>query len=197
MSSSSTTQCNPQDLVNRIQGGDADAENDFVAQYGRGVLFILRREARDEDTVLDLYQDTFRIAIEKIRKGDLREADKVGSFLASTARFVVIGHYRAQARHDKRFESAEDENYAAPDDSQLQSMMRQETSELVRQTIGELKGERDRQILYRFYIAEDDKEDICRDLDLSSLHFNRVLHRAKQRYKELFIKVSAKKGHYA
>jgi hypothetical protein len=29
---------------------------------------------------------------------------------------------------------------------------------------------------------------ICRDLQLSDLHFNRVLFRARQRYKELFEK---------
>ncbi len=45
--------------------------------------------------------------------------------------------------------------------------------------------DRDRQILYRFYIAEEDKERICADLDLSSLHFNRVLFRARQRFKDL------------
>ena len=28
---------------------------------------------------------------------------------------------------------------------------------------------------------------ICRDLNLSDLHFNRVLFRARQRYRELFV----------
>jgi RNA polymerase sigma-70 factor (ECF subfamily) len=55
----------------------------------------------------------------------------------------------------------------------------------VRRLIGELDTDRDRQILYRFYIAEEDKERICADLELSSLHFNRVLFRARQRFKEL------------
>ena len=65
-------------------------------------------------------------------------------------------------------------------------MLVDEKARLVRRLIGELPTDRDRQVLYRFYIAEDDKAAICQDLELSSLHFNRVLHRARQRYRELY-----------
>jgi hypothetical protein len=33
------------------------------------------------------------------------------------------------------------------------------------------------------YIREDDKDAVSRDLDLTSLNFNRVLHRARERYR--------------
>jgi RNA polymerase sigma-70 factor, ECF subfamily len=56
---------------------------------------------------------------------------------------------------------------------------------MVRRLLQEM-SERDRQILYRFYIAEEDKDRICADLQLSSLHFNRVLHRARERYRDLY-----------
>ena len=49
-----------------------------------------------------------------------------------------------------------------------------------------MKSARDRQVLFRFYIAEENKEDICSDLGLSSLHFNRVLFRARERFRELY-----------
>ena len=52
--------------------------------------------------------------------------------------------------------------------------------------LAELKNERDRDILSRYYIADQDKDAICRDLQLSDLHFNRVLFRARQRYRELY-----------
>jgi RNA polymerase sigma-70 factor (ECF subfamily) len=56
----------------------------------------------------------------------------------------------------------------------------------VKQVLADLSLERDRQLLYRFYVGEDDKEEICRDLKLTSLQFNRVLHRARERFRELF-----------
>ena len=179
-------------LVERIVDGDPDAEAELVEHFGRGITYVLRREARNEENVRDLFQETFRIAIEKIRKGDLRESRKLGSFLASIARFTVIDFYRARARHDSRFEQTGEIIYAAPDDTQLQTLVRREQAGLVRRAIDELKSDRDRQILFRFFIAEDEKEDICRDLNLTSLHFNRVLHRAKLRYKELYLKMVEK-----
>ncbi len=43
----------------------------------------------------------------------------------------------------------------------------------------------DREVLLRFHVAEEEKETICTDLGLTSLQFNVVLFRARQRFKEL------------
>ena len=69
---------------------------------------------------------------------------------------------------------------------QLAKLLAQERAATVRHVLGELRNDRDREILSRYYIADEAKEDICRDFDLSDLHFNRVLFRARQRYRELF-----------
>jgi RNA polymerase sigma-70 factor (ECF subfamily) len=49
----------------------------------------------------------------------------------------------------------------------------------------QLAQPRDREILHRFYLLEEDKSVICSALDLSAAHFDRVLYRAKQRMREL------------
>jgi RNA polymerase sigma-70 factor (ECF subfamily) len=41
-------------------------------------------------------------------------------------------------------------------------------------------------------VAEEDKARICADLGLSSLHFNRVLNRARDRYRELYLEAVRK-----
>jgi DNA-directed RNA polymerase specialized sigma24 family protein len=68
----------------------------------------------------------------------------------------------------------------------LSDLLVRERSNLVRQVIEELGTSRDREILLRFYIAEEDKERISADFGLSSLQFNRVLHRARERYREIY-----------
>jgi RNA polymerase sigma-70 factor (ECF subfamily) len=50
-----------------------------------------------------------------------------------------------------------------------------------------MRSKRDRTLLMRFYIDEEEKEKICLELNLSSLHFNRVIFRARRRFKELLI----------
>jgi DNA-directed RNA polymerase specialized sigma24 family protein len=69
----------------------------------------------------------------------------------------------------------------------LHDLLDRENAALVRQAIQDLGNDRDRQILLRFYIAEEDKDRIAADYGLTSLQFNRVLHRARQRYRELLL----------
>jgi hypothetical protein len=44
---------------------------------------------------------------------------------------------------------------------------------------------RDREVLIRFYLDDEDREQICRELQLSEEHFNRVIFRARNRFREL------------
>jgi DNA-directed RNA polymerase specialized sigma24 family protein len=76
---------------------------------------------------------------------------------------------------------------ASPGSGQLSDLLVRERADLVRQVIQELGTSRDRDILLRFYIAEEDKDRISADFGLSSLQFNRVLHRARERYREIYL----------
>jgi RNA polymerase sigma-70 factor (ECF subfamily) len=72
-----------------------------------------------------------------------------------------------------------------PAPSQLSAVLLDEEAETVRRLIRELPTDRDRQLLLRYYVSEEEKESLCADLGLDSLHFNRVLFRARQRFKEI------------
>ena len=168
------------DLVRRIMAGDQLAEEELVQRYSRGVSIIIRRRVKNPADVEDLCQETFRIALEKIRRGEIREPEKLSGFISSLARNLAIGHLRRPSRHESL---NEDEIDPAP--NQYDELLRQERAEIARQVISEMTSGWDRQILYRFYVAEEDKEKICADLGLTSLHFNRVLSRALKRFTQL------------
>ncbi|MGA7989865.1 MAG: sigma-70 family RNA polymerase sigma factor [Thermoanaerobaculia bacterium] len=179
------------ELVQRIRAGDAAAESELVALYGRGVTILVRRASSDPSAVDDLYQQTFQVALEKIRRGDLREPERLSGFICSLARNLVIEHFRKAAA--SRFRAPVDGSRAAdPAPGPLESLLRLERASIVRRVLAELPSERDREILFRFYIAEDEKASICRDLGLTSLHFNRVLFRARERYRELYEETTRK-----
>jgi RNA polymerase sigma-70 factor (ECF subfamily) len=67
------------ELARRIAAGDRSAETELVERYQRGVLYLLKRKARDPEIALDLRQETFRIAIEKLRSQGLAEAERIGA----------------------------------------------------------------------------------------------------------------------
>jgi RNA polymerase sigma-70 factor (ECF subfamily) len=55
----------------------------------------------------------------------------------------------------------------------------------VKRILQQLPTPRDREILMRFYLQEEEKDAICRDLRLEADQFDKVLHRARARLKEL------------
>ncbi|HMF08230.1 MAG TPA: sigma-70 family RNA polymerase sigma factor [Thermoanaerobaculia bacterium] len=173
------------DLASRIRTGDREAEAELVGRYQRGVTLLLRRSAGDPSLAEDLAQETFRIALEKIRRGDLREPEKLAGFLCSLARNLSIEHFR-KASSQRTSGSPPEDSVRGDEPDPLERLLRAEQARIVRGILSELPTERDRQILLRFYLSEEDKSAICRDLGLTSLHFNRVLFRARERYRELF-----------
>ena len=161
---------------------------------------VLGRHTRDATEAEDLFQETFRLAVSKLRRGELREPAKLAAFLAGLARNLAIEHYRKEARRQteadsETAEAAATEVVAADVRGQLGQLLRGEEARLVRQTLGELTTERDREILFRFYIAEEDKDRIAADYGLDGGQFNRVLHRARQRYKSLWLERLEALGH--
>ncbi len=180
------------DLVRRIGDGEAAAESDLVARYSRGLLFHLRRMTGDPAASDDLHQETFRVVIERLRGPGLAEPARLAGFVLATGRNLFLGGWRKQRRrgeHGLHHANDAHEGIPAdppdPDPGTLTRLVRNEEIRKVRRLIGELGTDRDRQILFRVYVAEQDKESICADLGLSSLHFNRVLFRARQRFREL------------
>jgi RNA polymerase sigma-70 factor (ECF subfamily) len=175
-------------LVDRIRAGDAAAESDLVSRYARGVRMIVSRSTRDRSIVDDLCQETFRVALEKIRRGDVRDPKRLSGFMCALARNLTVEHFRRSRRTDSI--GTTDESDPAP--SQLDLLLANERAGVARKVLSELGSERDRQILLRFYVAEETKAQICADLGLSSLHFNRVLFRARGRYRTLYQAIAAK-----
>jgi RNA polymerase sigma-70 factor (ECF subfamily) len=173
------------ELVRRIQEGDRDAEGEFIERYRRGVAVIVARASRDQWPVEDLCQDVLITALQKIRAGALRESERLSGFVAGLARMLVVEHFRKEnSRSAIEARQPPPPRAAAP--AVVDQLLQQERATIVRAVLAELESERDRQILFRFYIAEDDKDRICRDLGLTGLHFNRVLFRARERYRELY-----------
>jgi RNA polymerase sigma-70 factor (ECF subfamily) len=177
----------PADLVRRIAAGDRGAEEELVQRYSRGVFFVLNQNVADRAIVEDLYQETFRLSLEKIRGGEVRDPERLSGFIVSIARNLAIEYFRKNTRAEARQgDESESRTIAAPEAGQLDQLLKEERARLVREALAGLPSERDRTVLHRFYIADDDKEEICADLGISALHFNQILCRARDRYRKAF-----------
>ena len=175
------------ELAGRIRAGDRAAEDELAARYSRGLLFHLRRLTSDPALADDLHQETFRVVLERLRGEGLAEPGRLAGYLLATGRNLFLGAWRKRTRRGEGASLDVDDAPEVPDPApgQLDDVLREERIRQVQLLIGELGTPRDRQVLFRFYVAEEDRERICADLGLTAPHFNRVLFRARQRFKEL------------
>ena len=178
----------PAQLVARILQGERAAEVELVERYSRGVSIILRRLAGSSPVADDLYQEVFLRAVEKIRAGEVRDPERLSGFICGLARNLAIDYFRRSAPEKAFGETEAGLSVQDPAPGPLARVLHLEDSPNIRQVMSELPSDRDRQVLYRFYLDEEDKENICTDLKLTGLQFNRVLHRARERFRELYQK---------
>ncbi len=169
------------ELISRIQAGDRRAEGELVERHSRVLRESLRRLTLDPSLREDLYQETFRVVIEKLRHGGLDEPDKLVGFIFRTARNLFF----RSGRKWLRGEADGAAQLPDPAPGQLDRLLVEERAQVVHQLLDEMSPDRYRQILLRFYVAEEDKQRICRDLGLTALHFNRLLFRARQRFRQV------------
>lgn len=170
-------------LAARIAAGERDAERELVQRQARGLRFIVARRSRDADLAEDVVQETFRIALPKLRAGELRDGAALPGFLHAIAMKVLAGERRKERpvsgeAADTALELAAD---PSPNRAPDRAFARLALVQTVRQLIGGLPVERDRELILRHYVLEHDKADICRELGLSPEHFDRVLYRARER----------------
>ncbi len=182
-------------LVTRIAQGEKQAEEQLVARYSRGLLSFLRRKAGTDELADDLHQDTFRIVLERLRGKGLENPAQLAGFIHATARNLVIAHFRKQARRKTEPDSDAVARTSHGGTTQSDVTMLDEQAKMVRSVLAELRSERDRELLLRFYLDEEDKQSVCAALNLTDKHFNRVIFRARERFREILLK-HEKRSHF-
>jgi len=171
------------DFVTRIAAGDREAETEFVRRYQRGVRVLVRRHCRPNDPIVDdLAQDVMARVLERLRAGAIRDPAALPAYVQATIVYAASAEYRA--RRIKEPVASIDEAIVDADDPPRRVSSSQ-MSELLRGLLDKLPVARDREVLARFYLAEEDKETVCRGLGIDASHFHRVVFRARERFRAL------------
>lgn len=170
--------------------GDKTAEEELVRRYSQGISFMIWKITSRPSVISDLCQETFLIAIEKIREGGVREHEKLSGFMLGIARNVSFTYLRDP--HNRGVGIDEDGDLHDEGPNPYDNLLEREIATIARQAIKSLKSARDREVLYRLYVEEDDRERICSDLGLTKGRFNLVLHRAKKQFEKLYRKSMTK-----
>lgn len=172
------------ELTKRIQAGSRIAEEEFVKTYYHSIRLLLLNKTQNPDIAKDCCQQTLLITLIKIRAGDIVKPESLTSFLKHTATNVATAYFRKE----RRYTSLNDETLPAPLSfrNEAEQDKDSETIRLIlNNVLDSLSVKRDGEILRRFYLRDEEKSIIRRDLDISAAHFDRVLYRAKSRLRQL------------
>ena len=96
------------DLARRIAEAapriDAEAEAELYRRLAPRVRLYGRRHLRDDEAALDLMQHVMVATIEKLRAGEVREPERVVSFVFGMCRMVTMEMRRGDRRRDELLE---------------------------------------------------------------------------------------------
>lgn len=175
------------DLAARVARGDRQAETTFVRRHQRAVALVLQARVQP-DRVHDLTQETFIVVIGRMRDNGINDPNRIGGFLRQTAINLANSDRRKYLRQrtdtdNDSIEVVVDEALGPADSVELDQLV-----STINGLMDELPMRRDRELLQRYLVNEEDKFALCREYGLTSEHFDRVLHRARVRLKELLDK---------
>ena len=149
-----------------------------------GLRALILRRVRDPEVAADILQDAAVTTLEKLRSGEIAHPENLGGYLYR----VALNHLRNHRRKDRSgLSSADalDQLPASEKDADWEYVGERQWATAARRMLQEMPVTRDREVLIRLYLDDEDREQICRELQLSEEHFNRVIFRARNRFREL------------
>jgi RNA polymerase sigma-70 factor (ECF subfamily) len=172
------------DLVERIKTQDQSGMEELYKVFSRGVRFYLCRQLGPQD-LEDKVHDTFLIVVQAVRRGELREPERLMGFVRTVVRRQVAAHID-QAVHTRRQQVGLETGSVVIDLNRNpeQSAIQQQHEQIAQRVLHSI-SKRDREILTRFYLLEQPQEQICEQMNLTETQFRLLKSRAKARFGEL------------
>ena len=172
------------ELVERIHSGETDGMAELYHLFSKGIRFYLCRQLGPQE-LDDKIHDTFVVVVQAIRRGELREPQRLMGFVRTIVRRQVAAHIdRAVHTRREQLELDATARVADPRGNPEEAAISHQREDLVRRILAEL-SDRDCEILTRFYLREQTQDCICTEMALSETQFRLLKSRAKARFGEL------------
>ncbi len=171
-------------LVERIRSGETDGMEELYQLFSKGIRFYLCRQLGPQE-LEDKVHDTFLVVVQAIRRGDLREPERLMGFVRTVVRRQVAAHIErlVQVRREQ-IDIESTIRLPDPSENPEENAIFQQRTKLIHRVLSEL-GDRDREILTRFYLREQGQDQICSEMALTETQFRLLKSRAKARFGEL------------
>lgn len=172
--------------VQRLRGGDSETERHFVGYFKDLLRIKLRSRLRSHQLVEDACQETFLRVFKTLRSGEeIHYPERLGAYVNTVCDHVLQELYRSEKRHPTMPDSAIPE---VEDDEPVveERLLAVERRALVRRVIDDLP-ELDRRLMRALFVEERDKDEVCKEFKVDRSYLRVLLHRAKLRFRTLYL----------
>jgi RNA polymerase sigma-70 factor (ECF subfamily) len=174
-------------LAERVRSRDPSAEEELVRFFSPRVAFLALERTHDPETARDLAQEVMLAVVRGVRGGQLRDSERLASFVFGTTRNVINNYLRNRSRlpAEDPLDSARDlASQPHPDDHD-------ERIALVRRALGTLHAT-DRKILWLTLVEGLKPGEIASRLGLTaelirtrkSRAVKKMIERVKERHED-------------
>jgi RNA polymerase sigma factor (sigma-70 family) len=180
------------ELVRRIAAGgpngpfDTAAEAELYRRFRRQTLFLIRHRTHYSPDAEDLCQEALITVILKLRESAIEEPEKLAAYVRNTAIFTCIMDHRKKKRRKTDSRSDIIDDFPHVSNSPEKGIQEEDMRAALQALINEMTVDRDRELL-RLLLLDEDKKNICKILDVTPVHCDRVKSRAVKRLRELLI----------
>jgi RNA polymerase sigma-70 factor (ECF subfamily) len=154
---------------------DRDAEGELYRRLAPRVRLYGLKHLRDGSAAADLVQDVLLMTLQRLRAGEIREPERVASFVLGTSRQMVIDRRRGEARRQQILATfAEDLPRSEPPSPASLDIPR------LRRCLERL-SERERTIVLLSFYDERQAADVGSEVGLSATNVRVIRHRSIER----------------
>lgn len=157
---------------------DSAAETELCRRFGRRVRLYGLRHLRDPQAAADLVQHVLLVTLERLRAGELREPERIASFVLGTCRMTVLEIRRGTRRREALLETwgGAAEAFEAPeplvlDPDRLAGCL-------------QALSERERSVVVLSFFADRPADEVGAELSISGGNVRVIRHRALARLRD-------------
>lgn len=155
-------------------GIDGEAEAELCRRLAPRVRLYGLRHLRSESAAADLTQQVMLMMIERLRAGEVREPERLASFLFGMCRMVVLDLGRGNRRRERLLETYGE--VLAPAETRAPDPDRGRLADCLARL-----PERERTILMLTFHDDLPAEALARELNLTAANVRVIRHRALER----------------
>ena len=164
-------------IASAAPGAAREEEAELYRRFAPRVRLYGLRHLRDAAAAQDLVQEVFIVLIERLRSGQVRNVEAIGSFILGTSRTIALDLRRRHQRRERLTETFADRTiFVTPTESTLDQARVEDCLDAL--------PPRDRALLVLTFYAEKKAADIASTFEMAAGAVRVARHRALTRLRD-------------